>query len=81
MNLKTNQSSSELVSFSFNKLKPIHDICYIYKSEVKQNQKDINTHYGTCMLKFDENNEILTGTYFTDEQRETYGEIFLKKIK
>ena len=29
MNLKTNQSSSELISFSFNKLKPIHDMYYI----------------------------------------------------
>ena len=81
MNLKTDQSSSELISFSFNKLKPIHDVCYIYKSEVKQDQNEIRTHYGTCMLKIDETNEKLTGTYFTDGQRITYGEICLKRIK
>lgn len=81
MNLMTDQSSSELVSFSFNKLKPIHDMCYTYKSEVKQDQNEINTHYGTCMLKFDENNEKLIGTYFTDGQRRTFGEICLKRMR
>lgn len=79
MNLKTDQSSSKLISFSFNKLKPIHDICYTFNSEVKQNQNEINTHYGTCMLKIKENDE-LGGTYFTDGQRRTYGEINLKRI-
>lgn len=80
MNLKTDQSSSKLISFSFNKSKQMHDICYTYYSEVKQNQKEINSHYGTCILDIDENNEILEGTYFTDEQRGTYGEIYLKRI-
>lgn len=80
MTLKTDQSCSKLISFSFCKSKEIHDICYTYYSEVKQNQ-EINSHYGTCILDIGENNEILKGTYFTDEQRKTYGEIYLKRIK
>ena len=78
MNLKTNQSSSKLISFAFNK-KP-HDIIYTYQSEVNPNEKEINTHYGTCILDINENNEIMTGSYFTDGQRKTDGKIYLKRI-
>jgi len=80
MNLKTDQSISTLISFSFKKSNEMHDVCYTYYSEVKQNQNEINSHYGTCCLDIGDN-DILTGTYFTDEKRKTYGEIYLKRIK
>lgn len=81
MRLKTNQSTSDLISFSFNKTKGPHNIYYIYKSEVEQDQKEISTHYGTCLLDIDEDEDMLNGFYFTDGQRKTYGTICLKRIK
>lgn len=81
MRLKTNQSGSYLISFSFNNSNDMHDIYYTYKSEVKQNQTEINSHYGNCMLDIGEYGDVLEGSYFTDGQRRTYGEIYLKKIK
>ncbi|MDO5841973.1 MAG: hypothetical protein Q4Q24_01715 [Methanobrevibacter ruminantium] len=79
MRLKTNQSNSYLISFSFNNSKE-HDIFYTYYSEVEQNQ-EINSHYGTCILDIDENNDMLKGAYFTNGKRKTYGKICLKRIK
>ena len=81
MKLETNQSKSHLISFSFNKSKSMHDIFYTYSSEVNQDQEEIKTHYGTCMLDIDEDKDMLKGSYFTNGQRKTYGDICLKRIK
>lgn len=56
------------------------NLVYNFYNEAKNNDLDLNSHYGMGRLIIEENNNLMRGEYFTDDKRQTYGTIKLKKL-
>ena len=71
------RSKSEVASISMSKSR----LVYQYFNEPSfSSVKTLHKHYGVTMLDF-KGNDILKGFYFTDRDRQTHGDISLKRIK
>lgn len=71
------RSKSEVASISMSKSR----LVYQYFNEPSfSSVKTLHKHYGITMLDF-KGNDILKGFYFTDRDRQTHGDINLKRIE
>lgn len=55
-------------------------LTYNYENSGKDHHDEINHHYGTTMLKYNPENETLSGTYYTGPNRERTGRLELERV-
>lgn len=70
-------SKSEVASISILKSRLVYQF---FNEPSFSSVKTLHKHYGVTMLDF-KGNDILKGFYFTDRDRQTHGDISLKRIK
>ena len=80
--METDESKSRSVggSFDVDKMRGYQRLIYSYLNEPEvtvRNRSQI--HYGTAMLEYNDKEDTLKGTYWTD--RKTTGRIVLTKLK
>lgn len=71
------RSKSEVASISISKSRLVYQF---FNEPFFKSEKTLHKHYGATMLDF-KGNGILKGFYFTDRDRQTHGDINLKRIK
>ena len=71
------KSKSEVASISISKSRLVYQF---FNEPFFSSEKTLHKHNGIAFLNF-EGNDILNGHYFNDRDRETYGDIYLERIK
>lgn len=71
------RSKSEVASISISKSRLVYQF---FNEPFFRSEKTLHKHYGVTMLNF-KGNDVLEGFYFTDRDRQTHGDINLKRIK
>ena len=71
------KSKSEVASISISKSRLVYQF---FNEPFFSSEKTLHKHNGITFLNF-EGNDILNGHYFNDRDRETYGDIYLERIK